>query len=186
VEVTAVPTTAAQGTAVQIRGSSAVDGKQMDVKIMVTPPAGKSSPPAKPVLLAGRADAKGNFAATFTATNVAGSYQVRATSPDGKGSAVTQFTVVGASSGVSANLDQAAAAANDLLSASNEAAAAAEKLISGQPKSPPQEEVLAKLNQLKGRLREGSQQTAQIKPGWQKVQSSLDKYPQACLSSSHY
>lgn len=177
VEVTATPSTAAQGTAVQISGISAVDGKKMDVGIVVTPPA--SSPAAKPSLLTAHADAKGNFSVSFTATNVAGTYQVRATSPDGKGSATTQFTVVGASSGVSTNLDQAAAAANDLVSAAGEAEAAAERMISGQPKSPPQEEVLAKLNQLKARLREAPQQTAQIKPGWQKIQTSLDKYPQA-------
>jgi len=178
VEVTATPATAALGTAVQIGGTSAVDGKQMDVKIIVTPPAAKSSQPAKPALLTAHADAKGNFTTTFTATGTAGSYQVRATSPDGKGAATTQFTVVEASSGVSATLDEAVAAANSLVSAAGEAEAAAEKLIVGQPKSPPQEEVLTRLNQLKGRLREASQQTAQIKPGWQKIQSSLDKYPQ--------
>lgn len=179
VDVSATPTTVAQGAAVRISGTSAVDGKKMDIAIMVTPPAGKSSPPSKPAILTARADAKGNFTSSFTATSVAGTYQVRATSPDGKGSATTQFTVVGASSGVSANMDQAAAAANDLVSAAGDAEAAAERMISGQPKSPPQEDVLARLTQLKARLREASQQTAQVKPGWQKIQSALDKYPQA-------
>jgi hypothetical protein len=179
IEVVATPATAVLNSAVQISGTSAVDGKRMDVKIVITPPAAKSSPPAQPALLTAHADAKGNFTARFKATSAAGNYLVRATSPDGKGNATTQFTVVGASSGVSSNLDQAVVAANDLVSASGEAEAAAEELISRQPKSPPQEEVLAKLSQLKGRLSQAQQQTAQIKPGWAKIQSSLDKYPQA-------
>ena len=177
VEVTAAPPTAALGTAVQIKGTAAVDGKKMDVSIVVTPPA--KSGPSKPAMLTAHADAKGNFMASFTGTSAAGTYLVRATSPDGKGSAVTQFNVVEASSGVSSNLDQAVAAANDLVSAADQAEGAAERWISQQPKSPPQEEVLARLNQLKGRLREAPQQIAQIKPGWQKIQAALSRYPQA-------
>src|SRR6476469_5985634 len=93
IEVVATPATAVMNSAVQISGTSAVDGKRMDVKIVITPPAAKSSLPAQPALLTAHADAKGNFTASFKATSAAGNYQVRATSPDGKGNATTQFTV---------------------------------------------------------------------------------------------
>jgi hypothetical protein len=174
IDVTVKPATVALNTPVQISGAAAVDGKHMQVKVTVTPP--KASAPA---LLTATADAKGNYNATFSGTKAAGTYQVRVVAPDGKGIATAQFTVVEASSGVNANFDQAVAAAKDVLSATEEAETAAEKLISSQPKSPPQEEALARLNQLKSRLREAPQQIAQLKPGWLKVQDALNKHPRA-------
>lgn len=176
IDVTVKPTTVALNSPVQIGGTAAVDGKHMQVNVTVTPPPGKSSTPS---LLTAVADSKGNYNATFSGTKAAGTYQVRVVAPDGKGFATAQFTVVEASSGVNANLDQAVAAAKDVLSATDEAEATAEKLISSQPKSPPQEEALARLNQLKARLKEAPQQIAQLKPGWLKVQDALNKHPQA-------
>ncbi|HET6935281.1 MAG TPA: hypothetical protein VFI72_10610 [Candidatus Angelobacter sp.] len=175
IDVAVKPTTVALNTPVQISGTAAVDGKHLQVKVTVTPPAGKSGP----TLLAATADPKGNYNATFSGTNAAGNYQVRVVAPDGKGVATAQFTVVEASSGVNANLDQAVTAAKDVLSATEEAEGTAERLISSQPKSPAQEEALARLNQLKSRLKEAPQQISQIKPGWLKVQDALNKHPQA-------
>ncbi len=89
VEASADATTiVVSGSTVTISGTTAVDGKQMNVKLTVTPPDGEAQE------LTALADAKGDFAAKFTATIAEGDYQVEAVSPDGKGTAQTTLRVL--------------------------------------------------------------------------------------------
>lgn len=81
------------GATVRITGSSVRTGKSADglnVRIEVKPAAGSAAKLSAPVA------ADGTFTANFSATTAPGEYAVTATTPDGKNSATTSFTVANA------------------------------------------------------------------------------------------
>lgn len=169
VEASADATTiVVSGSTVTISGTTAVDGKQMNVKLTVTPPDGEAQE------LNALADAKGDFAAKFTATIAEGDYQVEAVSPDGKGNAQTTLRVLLPA----AVIDETVTEATDLLSAASEAEETAEELVAKLPTSPPQVELLSKLDQLKPKLAEAPEQLAKLKEAWAQIEKITQKYPQ--------
>lgn len=167
IDVSASPAAAAPGAAIKISGTTGHDGKQTTVAVVVTPPAGA---PAK---LSAAANAAGGYSVTYAETGAAGTYQIKATTPDGKSAATGSFTILTGSDVADATV----AAMDDLVKAAAEADASVAQRIASMPASPPQQELGAKLDQLKTRLAEAPKQTAAFKQSWQRIQTVVDQYP---------
>jgi len=90
VTVTVEKATVVFGNIVQITGTSVQLGNKNTVKIDIT------KPNATTVSTSGQLTSKGTYNVKFSETNMVGTYNVTAKSPDGKNSAKTSFRVVGA------------------------------------------------------------------------------------------
>jgi hypothetical protein len=153
VEITAKPPLVRPGSTVQLTGKTEHDGKRLQVSIVVTPPKSAGSrggaATAVPVTLTAMAEVTtGTFTAEFKNTATVGKYDVKVTSPDGKGTGSTTFTV--------ALAEEVAEAATKTIAEATalgtDAIAAAQKALATMPPSPPQQQLSQKLTELQGML----------------------------------
>jgi hypothetical protein len=169
IEITASPDKTMAGGNVILSGTTGLVGEASKVTITVNPPGS-----APDVPLTATPSATGSFSIKFTATKSAGSYQVVATAPDGKGSATTSFSVVAPSivpAEIAGDVDSLYAAT---LHGLEQVTAALEQM----PVSPAREQGKAKLEQLRGRLKETPAQTAVLRDAMTKVFTARASVPQ--------
>jgi len=168
VQLTVKPQTVSPGAMVTMSGWTAVDGKSMSVAITVTPPSGP------PVSLSAKAQPSGDFTLSGKAGQTLGIYQVKAVSPNGKGSATGSFTVVGAAG----SLELAEKTVDALVSTAVEGGQVTADLIATLPASPAKDEAQQKLDQLNAKLKEAPQQAAKAKEGLDKIAQIPKQYPE--------
>jgi hypothetical protein len=141
IDVEAKPSPATVGGKVTISGTSLLLEGLTTIQIAVHPPQGN------PVALTAQLDAGGDFTTSYT-VSTGGSYKVVATSPDGKATAETVISVI-ASVGVT---EQSAKAIQQLVAETKEGVATLGDQVAQQAPSPPQAELVEKLDALSAGL----------------------------------
>lgn len=167
VVVRAEPSLVAQGAAVKISGHTALDSRETTVRITVTPPQGAAEP------LTAAADAKGEFAATFSHTSAVGTYRVEAVSPSEREHGAVTFAVVSPAAFGGEVQDEEDA----LAKTSAEAVDTAQSLVKSLPASPPKEDLEQRLDDLKQRVAQLPAQTAKVKAALAKLQQAAETSP---------
>ncbi len=135
------------GAAAQISGTSVPLGSAA-VKIEIT------KPDRSLVSLSGPVSPQGTYTVSFTQTTAAGTYGVKATSPDGKTTATTSFRVVGAQD-IGALAGALVQSLTDLAGSSGQTIGAVTAAVDGKPDFPDKgafDQRLAALRQQMGQL----------------------------------
>lgn len=145
IALTARPDRALPGSRIVLSGQTGLVGAGSIVTLVIRPPGGRP-----PIQLKVTPGSSGGFSADFTTTQTLGAYQVRATAPDGKGTAQTTFTMVGA--GVLPA--EVGAAAEALVAAVGTVEARVRANLTALPPSPTRTEALAKLPELESRVKQ--------------------------------
>jgi hypothetical protein len=137
INVEVKPSPAAIGSKVSISGTSLVLDGLTTIQIAVHPPQGN------PVPLTAQLDAGGEFTTSYTVAT-GGSYKFVATSPDGKATAEATVSVI-VSPGVT---EQSAQAIQQLVAETKEGVTTLGEQVAQQAPSPPQAELVEKLDAL--------------------------------------
>jgi hypothetical protein len=174
VTVTISPVRIVPGEPVTISGTTAIDARNSDVKIAVTPPQGSTVPAP----FVAEADSNGNFSAQFSATTVLGIYQVQAQSPGGNGSGAADFAVMSPEELAQKALSRTFAVANQTAALIQEAASTATAIIEEMPDSPPQQALIPQMNQLNQTLTQAPQMIQQIQQASQQLQNFVESHPE--------
>lgn len=143
IDVAVDPNPAALGATVTIRGTSLVLQDLATIKITVRPPQGSE------VALQAKLDANGNYATSYAVT-AAGAHEVVALAPDGKATATAEFSVMAAA----VVSEQSTKAIEQLVADAREGIGQLRQQIAEQQSSPPQAELVERLDQLAGQLQQ--------------------------------
>lgn len=168
IEATVKPAAAIAGQKVKITGATEFDGKRFDLKITVTPPSG-----ADPVTLAGKINQTGKFEIPFDKTSAPGKYTVKVIAPDGKGTATAKFEVFAAAAVFARPVDSTA----KMLQTANSAANQAADMIKTLPPSASQEQMLAKVGEIKKHLAKYPAEVDRLRKSLAKLAEIPEKLP---------
>ena len=150
-------------------GRTGLVGDNSAVVLVITPPG-----PKPPITLKVKPKPSGEFGTAFTSTLIPGTYKIRATAPDGKGTAEISFSIVPAGV-VSAEVGHAVDA---LTAAVIEEVTQVRAGVTGLPASPARTEATAKVAQLEAQVAKLPAQTALIRAEVGKLLAARAKIPE--------
>lgn len=165
ITVVAAPKRSAAGDSVRLYGSTGLVGAASEVRVTIRPP-GKPS-----VTLTVKPGSKGDWQVRFGGTAVLGSYQVEATAPDGKGKAVTSFTVV--PPGVLE--EEVARKADSLVLLSGQVLDRVQEAVKAQPASPARQEATQRLDAIETQMAKLPAQVSTLRTRMKKVAEARGK-----------
>ena len=165
ISVEAAPIVLLSEQPVTLSGNTTPDGTRFEVTLNIVLPDGKSK------AIKTKADKKGDYKIAFSDTKQTGQYKVAATSPDGKGTAETEFTVTGPT-GIS---QMASETFEELAKTIEDHSEKAKENIQKLPSSDERDELLAKAAELDKQLSELKQQANQLKPELDKMAKVLEE-----------
>jgi len=151
IDVTAKPALVLVGGVVELSGASVVLQRRANVTLVVRNPQGKQ------LTLTAALDGNGRYSSKVQAQTL-GTYQVVATAPDGKARAQTTFAVAAPV----AFGEQAVTAARQLLATAQQNVGKLAAAAAKAPPSPPQQDLIGRLDELSGRLSGAPQQLDQL------------------------
>ena len=170
ITLSARPSRAVPGTRIILTGRTGLVGEKSTVSILITPPGAKP-----PVQIKVTPKSSGEFSTAFTSTQVPGTYKVRATAPDGKGTVEISLSIVPA--GVISS--EVGSAVDALTAAVVKEITQVRAGVTGLPTSPARTEALAKVEQLDAQVAKLPAQAAIIRTELSKLLAVRAKIPEA-------
>jgi hypothetical protein len=169
IAVSVIPAKAVVGGRVTIQGNTVLIAAQTTVSIVVAPPGGKPA-----VQLTATPKTDGTYSTTFAQTTQPGSYQVRATAPDGKATATTSFQVI-SSDAIPSEVERGL---DSLIGASTRALDVVGTVIKNLPISPERDQAESKLKTVRTRVAQAPSAAKALRQATEQAFKSRAKDPE--------